>query len=62
MHQMTDHLLARAGFYSEEVTPWNLMDKYLFDIPLSEYLYHREYCPRLHCVLVTYQMIGWLSR
>ncbi len=24
------------------------MDKYLFDIPLAEYLYHREYRPRLH--------------
>jgi len=24
------------------------MDEYLFDIHLSEYLYHREYRPRLH--------------
>jgi len=24
------------------------MDKYLFDVPLAEYFYHREYRPRLH--------------
>ena len=24
------------------------MDRYLFDIPFAEYLYCREYCPRLH--------------
>jgi hypothetical protein len=27
MQQMTDHLLARTGFYSQEVTRWNLMDQ-----------------------------------
>jgi hypothetical protein len=48
MQQMTDHLLTQAGFYSQEVTRWNLMDKYLFDIPLVEYLCRREYRPRLH--------------
>ena len=48
MQQMIDYLLARAGHYSRQVTHWNLMDEYLFDIPLVEYLYRREYRPRLH--------------
>ena len=48
MQQMIDYLLARAGHYSQKVMQWNLMDEYLFDIPLVEYLYRREYCPRLH--------------
>ena len=48
MQQMIDYLFARASFYAQEVTRLNLMDKYLFDIPLAEYLYHREYRPRLH--------------
>jgi len=50
MQQMTDHLLARAGFHTQEVTRWNLMVmyEYLFDIPLAEYLYCREYRSRLH--------------
>ena len=45
MQQMIDYLLARAGHYSRQVTHWNLMDEYLFDIPLVEYLYRREYRP-----------------
>ena len=48
MQQMIDYLFARAVFYAQEVTRLNLMDEYLFDISLSEYLYHREYRPRLH--------------
>jgi hypothetical protein len=48
MQQMIDYLFARAVFYAQEVTRLNLMDEYLFDIPLAEYLYHREYRPRLH--------------
>ena len=51
MQQMIDYLFARAGFYAQEVTRLNLMDEYLFDIPLAEYLYHREYRPRLHLCL-----------
>ena len=48
MQQMIDYLFARSGFYAQVVTRLNLMDEYLFDIPLTEYLYHREYRPRLH--------------
>jgi hypothetical protein len=48
MQQMIDYLLARAGHYSQKVMLWNFMDEYLFDIPLVEYLYRREYRPRLH--------------
>jgi hypothetical protein len=48
MQQMIDHLLAQAGFYAQEVMRWNLMNEYLFNIPNAEYLYHKEYRPRLH--------------
>jgi hypothetical protein len=41
MQQMIDYLFARAGFFAQEVTWLNLMDEYLFDIPLAAYLYHR---------------------
>ena len=41
MQQMIDYLSAQAGFYAQEVTRLNLMDEYLFDIPLAEYLYRR---------------------
>ncbi len=45
MQQMIDYLLAQAEHYSQQVMQWNLMDKYLFDIPLVEYWYRREYRP-----------------
>ncbi len=45
MQQMIDYLLAWAGHYSQKVMQWNLMDEYLFDIPLVEFLYRREYRP-----------------
>ena len=45
MQQMIDYLLAQAGHYSQKVMQWNLMDEYLFDIPLVEYLYRRKYHP-----------------
>jgi hypothetical protein len=48
MQQMIDYLLAWAGHYSQKVMQWNLMDEYLFDIPLVEFLYRREYRPWLH--------------
>ncbi len=48
MQQMIDYLFAQSGLYAQEVMQLNLMDEYLFDIPLAEYLYHREYRPRLH--------------
>jgi hypothetical protein len=37
---MINYLLAWADFCAHQVTWWNLMDEYLFDIPLAEYLYH----------------------
>ncbi len=43
MQQMIDYLFAQAGFYAQLVMRWNLMDEYLFDIPLVEYLYSREF-------------------
>jgi hypothetical protein len=55
MQQMIDHLLAPAGFYAQQVTRWNLMDEYLFDITLTEIVYSREYPPRLHLRLENLQ-------
>jgi hypothetical protein len=43
MQQMIDYLFARAGFYAQLVTQWNLVNEYLFDILLVEYLYSREF-------------------
>jgi hypothetical protein len=48
MQQMIDYVLVWAGFYAQQVIKWNLMAKYLSGIPLAEYLYCREYHPRLH--------------
>ncbi len=45
MQQMIGYLLAWAGHYCQQVMQWNLMEEYLFDIPLVEYLHRREYCP-----------------
>jgi hypothetical protein len=38
MQQMINYLLAWAGFYAKQVTQWNLMDEYLFDIPLATFV------------------------
>jgi hypothetical protein len=49
MQQMINYLFSWADLYTHLlVTWWNLMDKYLSDISLAEYLYRREYCPGLH--------------
>jgi hypothetical protein len=48
MQQMIGYLFAWAGVYAQLLTRWNLMDECLFDIPLVEYLYCREFQPRLH--------------
>jgi hypothetical protein len=39
MQQMIDYLLARAGHYSQKVTQWNLINEYLFEIPLVDVTY-----------------------
>ena len=60
MQQMIDYLLARAGHYSQQATQWNLLDERHFDMPLVEYLYSREYCPRLHLCLQDVCQDDWL--
>ena len=62
MQQMIDYLFAPAGVYAQEVTQLNLMDKYLFDIPLLSICITENIVPDSTCVLATYQMIGRLSR
>ena len=51
MQQAIDYLLARANFYMHAVTRYTLIDNYLYDIPLTEWLYTREHCTRQHLCL-----------
>jgi hypothetical protein len=62
MQQMIDYLFARSGFYAQVVTRLNLMDEYLFDIPLLSICITENIVLDSTCVLATYHMIGWLSR
>jgi len=48
MQQAIDYLLARANFYMHAVTRYTLIDNYLYDIPLTEWLYTREHRTRQH--------------
>jgi hypothetical protein len=45
---MIDYLLQQAALFAQQVTLWSSMDGLLYDIPLVEWLYTREYCPRQH--------------
>ena len=51
MQQAIDYLLARANFYMHAVTRYTLIDNYLYDIPLTEWLYTREHRTRQHLCL-----------
>ena len=51
MQQAIDYLLARANFYMHAVTRYTLIDNYLYDIPLTEWLYTREHRTRQHLSL-----------
>ena len=48
MQQAIGHLLARANFYTQGATRYTLINNYLYDIPLTEWLYTKEQCPRLN--------------
>jgi hypothetical protein len=45
---MINYLLQQAALFAQQVTLWLSMDGLLYDIPLVEWLYMREYCPRQH--------------
>jgi hypothetical protein len=45
---MINYLLQQASLFAQQVTLWSSMDGLLYDIPLVEWLYTREYCPRQH--------------
>jgi hypothetical protein len=48
---MINNLLHQVAVFAQQVTLWSSLDDYLHDIPLVEWLYTREYCPRQHlCV------------
>ena len=53
MQQTIDYLLARANFYNHRATRYTLIDHYLYDIPLTEWLYTREQTPRIYLRLHT---------
>jgi hypothetical protein len=48
MQQMIDSLLARANYNIHFESQYKLMDGHLYDIPLTEWLYTREFRPRQH--------------
>ena len=45
---MIDYLLARANYNIQFESWYKLMDGHLYDIPLTEWLYAREFQPRQH--------------
>jgi hypothetical protein len=45
---MIDYLLQQAALFAQQVTLWSSLDGFLYDIPLVEWLYTREYRPRQH--------------
>jgi hypothetical protein len=48
MQQIIDCLLRQAAVFVQHVTQWTLLDELLYDIPLTQWLYSREFCPRQH--------------
>jgi hypothetical protein len=46
--QMIDYLLHQAAVFAQHVTQWTLLDELLYDIPLTKWLYRREFHPRQH--------------
>ena len=48
MQQIIDYLLHQAAVFVQHVTQWTLLDELLYDIPLTEWLYSREFRPRQH--------------
>jgi len=48
MQLMIDLIFCQASLYAHHVTMWSTLDGQLYDIPLTEWLYKREYRPRLH--------------
>jgi hypothetical protein len=53
MQQAIDYLLARANFYNHRASRYTLIDQYLYDIPLTEWLYTREQTQRMFVRLHT---------
>ena len=53
VQQTIDYLLACANFYNRRASRYTLIDHYLYDIPLTEWLYTREQTPRINLRLHT---------
>jgi hypothetical protein len=45
---MIDGLFRQAALYAHHVTMWSTLDGRLYDIPLTEWLFRREFRPRRH--------------
>ncbi len=48
MQWMIDLLFCQASIYAHHVTMWSTLDCQLYNIPITEWLYRRDFCPRLH--------------
>jgi hypothetical protein len=48
MQQIIDYLLRQAAVFVQHVTQWTSLDELLYDIPLTKWLYSREFHPRQH--------------
>jgi hypothetical protein len=48
MQRMIDLFFLQASLFAHHVMMWITLDGQLNDIPLTEWLYRRKFCPRLH--------------
>ena len=53
MQQMIDYLLCQAAVFAQHITQWTSLDELLYNIPLTKWLYRREFCPRQHFRLLS---------
>ena len=53
MQQMIDYLLCQAVVFAQHVMQWTSLDELLYNIPLTEWLYTREFRPRQHLQLLS---------
>jgi hypothetical protein len=44
MQQITDYLLRQAAVFVQHVMQWTLLDELLYNIPLTKWLYRRDFC------------------
>jgi hypothetical protein len=57
MQWMIDLLFCQASLYAHHVTMWSTLDGQLYDIPITEWLYRREFSQDSTFVLATLLMV-----